>query len=98
MSNLIDGRALAKVHEERLAKKIKLLGQKPKVVSILIGDDPASVLYTNLKQKKAEELGIEFAPIRFLVDEDFDKVAGKIREFNGDPSVNGIMVQLPIPD
>ncbi len=98
MDNIIDGRALAALHEEKLREKLKNLGKTPKVVSILIGDDPSSVLYTNIKQKKAAGLGIDFEPLKFSENDNFDEVAEKIRQLNEDGSVNGIMIQLPIPE
>lgn len=98
MDNLIDGRALAASHEEKLSEKLKNLGKTPNVVSILIGDDPSSVLYTNIKQKKAAELGIEFEPLKFSEQDSFDAVGQKIKELNEDKTVNGIMIQLPIPE
>lgn len=98
MDNLIDGRALALVHEEKLKEKLKTLGKTPKVVSILIGDDPSSVLYTNIKQKKAAGLGINFEPLKFSESDSFDDATQKIQELNRDNSINGIMVQLPIPE
>ncbi len=98
MNKIIDGRALALQHEEKLKEQLADLETKPKVVSILIGDDLSSVLYTNIKQKKAQELGIYFEPLKFNVDTNFDEVAQKIKQLNSDQSVNGVMIQLPIPE
>jgi methylenetetrahydrofolate dehydrogenase (NADP+) / methenyltetrahydrofolate cyclohydrolase len=97
-SNIIDGRALAAKHEEALKESIKGHVSSIKVVSILVGNDPSSVQYTSMKQKKAQELGINFEPIRFSTETEFNVVAETIQQFNDNPSVNGIMIQLPIPD
>ena len=97
-NNIIDGRKLAKEHQEKVKKKLAKLKITPKVVSILIGDDPPSVLYTGMKQKKALEVGIDFQPIRIPATENYEKVLDLINQLNDDPKVNGIMIQLPIPE
>src|SRR5713226_7086098 len=97
MDNIIDGRALAAKHQQFLEEKVAKLGRKPKVVSILVGDDPASVLYTQMKQKKAGQIGIDFEYIRFSFTDRFEDVAMTIVKLNRDSTVNGIMVQLPLP-
>ncbi|MBI3485569.1 bifunctional 5,10-methylenetetrahydrofolate dehydrogenase/5,10-methenyltetrahydrofolate cyclohydrolase [Candidatus Daviesbacteria bacterium] len=96
-NKIIDGRKLAQLHQEKVKQKLAKLNIKPKVVSILIGDDPPSVLYTNMKQKKALEVGIDFQPTRIPATEDYEKVVDLIKQLNDDPKINGIMIQLPIP-
>lgn len=103
-SKIIDGRKLALKRQEKLIQEVKKLKKTPKIVSILVGDDAPSVLYTNIKQKKAEELGINFQPLYFSLPplrcphELFKEVVNKIQELNNDSSVHGIMVQLPLPE
>lgn len=94
---IINGKALAKKREEKLESRIKKLESRVKVVSILIGDDPSSLLYTQMKQKKAHKLGIDFDFEQFPEDTDFEVIAGVIKGLNEDSSVTGIMVQLPLP-
>lgn len=96
-SKIIDGKSIAKIREEKLKEEVAKLGVIPKVVSILIGDDAPSILYTNIKQKKAGELGINFEPIKLPADIDFYKVSSLIIDLNNDPGANGIMIQLPVP-
>lgn len=98
MSNIIDGKAVAKKLEQRLTETVNQLKIKPKVVSILIGDDPPSVLYTNMKQKKAQEIGIDFQYMKFPEDIQFQDISLTLIKLNQDPTVNGIMVQLPLPE
>lgn len=97
MAKIIDGKALA----DKLGKKLKLelskLKERPLVVSILIGNDPNSLLYTQMKQKKAEEFNIDFLPMKFSVKSSFENVARKIQSLNETQEVKGIMIQLPIP-
>lgn len=95
---VIDGRKLAAKRETKLVKKIAKLKVKPKVVSILIGDDPSSMLYTKMKQKKARSLGIEFDFEHFRDDTRYSTITDFISTFNKDPEITGIMVQLPLPE
>lgn len=97
MNKIINGKTLAAKRELELFEKIKQLNIKPKVVSILIGDDPPSLLYTQMKQKKAAELGIDFQYVHLPKNEQFSNVSLMILKLNKDPEVSGIMIQLPLP-
>lgn len=97
MSKIIDGKALAEKLGAELKKKLGDLKEKPLVVSILIGSDPNSLLYTQMKQKKAEEFNIDFLPMKFSVKTSFENVSKQIKILNNNPEVKGIMIQLPIP-
>lgn len=97
-SKIIDGRKLALKRQEKLIQEVKKLKLTPKIVSILVGDDAPSVLYTKIKQKKAEEIGIDFEPIHFVFPLPvWEAVCQEIIKLNNNPEVNGIMVQLPLP-
>lgn len=96
-TKIIDGKKLALEHEIKLKKQLEEMGFTPQVVSILVGDDPASVLYTSMKQKKAQELGINFTSAKFEEDTDFNKVVNFIDDLNADKQISGIMIQLPLP-
>lgn len=96
-NKIIDGKALAEKLGKKLAEKLGDLKEKPLVVSILIGNDPNSLLYTQMKQKKAEEFNIDFLPMKFPVKSSFENVAKQIRSLNVSEEVKGIMIQLPIP-
>lgn len=97
-SKIIDGRKIAKDHEEQLKQKVASLGIKPSIVSILVGDDPSSVLYSDIKMKKAQEVGIDFNLKEFaLPSSTWDDVCEEIKRLNQDEQVNGIMVQMPLP-
>lgn len=97
LPKIIDGKKIAQIHQEKVKGKLSKINIKPKVVSILIGDDPPSILYTNMKQKKALEVGIDFQPVRLPATESYEKVVFLIKNLNADPKINGIMVQLPVP-
>lgn len=93
---IFDGRAYAKEIEEQVKELVASMSVKPKIVSILIGDDPASELYTNLKQKAAERVGIRFEIVNLPQDnaEALKQKVAVIAEQNG---VSGVMVQMPVP-
>ncbi|MBI2022890.1 bifunctional 5,10-methylenetetrahydrofolate dehydrogenase/5,10-methenyltetrahydrofolate cyclohydrolase [Candidatus Daviesbacteria bacterium] len=97
MAQAINGKLIASKIKRQLREKLGKLKFTPKVVSFLIGDDPASLLYTEMKQKKAKDLGIDFQPLKYPSDADFEIVANKIKKLNGDPDILGIMIQLPLP-
>ncbi len=94
---IIDGKKLSLEHEQKLKEKIKTLSKTPHVVSFLIGQDPASILYSNMKQKKAKELGIDFQIRQISPDISFEQIVLEINKLNHDENMDGIMIQLPLP-
>lgn len=102
---IIDGKKLAALYEAELKEEVKNLNLALCGVNILIGDDPSSVLYTQIKEKKAQELGISFKTLRFSLGAAsispggwMEEVVRKIEEMNEDPKIQGIMIQLPVPE
>jgi methylenetetrahydrofolate dehydrogenase (NADP+)/methenyltetrahydrofolate cyclohydrolase len=95
-ATLIDGKALAaKVREEVAASVAEL--DHVGVATVLVGDDPASHIYINLKQKAAAAAGIESFDHRIPADASQDDVLALIAELNADDAVDGLLVQLPLP-
>ncbi|HBO57957.1 MAG TPA: bifunctional methylenetetrahydrofolate dehydrogenase/methenyltetrahydrofolate cyclohydrolase FolD [Opitutae bacterium] len=95
---LIDGNAIAKSIIEELTTEVsRLKDGRPVVAFIRVGEDPASISYVRKKQKTAEQIGIESR--LFLLPEDVSKTAlfEQIDVLNCDPSVNGILIQAPLP-
>ena len=64
---------------------------------IIVGDDPASKIYVNLKKKKAQELGITSQVIEMNASVTEQELLDKIDELNNNKEVNAILVQLPLP-
>ncbi len=96
-SKIINGQLLAEKHQQSLVQKIKTFKKRICIVSILVGEDPASLLYSKIKQKKASEVGIDFEIVYFQKDVSLLILQKKIEELNKDSLVTGIMVQLPLP-
>ena len=99
---ILDGKVVAASIKEQLREEINgrmdVIGRRPRLVIISVGDDPASKVYVRNKMKAAEEVGIiahHFPMQSDLVTTEY--VIESIALFNADPSCDGIMVQLPLP-
>jgi len=100
LAQLLDGKAVAKVLKEEIQRDIALWKEKgvnPKLAVILVGDDPASVVYAKSKQKVSESLGMAFELFTMPGDTPEAGVLELIAKLNADDSVHGIMVELPLP-
>lgn len=97
MANLLDGRAIAEKIKEDIKRQIKLLGIKPVLVSIQVGNNPVSEVYVKSQQKTAESLGVEYRLEKLEETISEDDLAEYLQKFNGDKSVNGIIIQIPLP-
>jgi methylenetetrahydrofolate dehydrogenase (NADP+)/methenyltetrahydrofolate cyclohydrolase len=96
-ATLIDGRALgAKVREE-VAGSVAAHGHVG-LATVLVGDDPASHIYINLKQKAAQEAGMEARDLKLPTDTSEEELLATIAELNADDDIDGLLVQLPLPD
>lgn len=93
---VLNGFDLAKKCRAELAEKVKTLPRAPKLAVILAGDDPASAVYVRNKEKAAAEVGIESSVVR-LEHTTRDELLRLIERLNNDDSVDGILVQLPLP-
>lgn len=101
MARIIDGEKLAEKKEKELAKKVAefkaAVGFPPKLVAVMIGDDPASKLYLKVKEKAARRVGILFEKKEFSATRRRKEIGEFIKALNINSSVHGIMVQLPLP-
>ena len=97
----IDGKLAAQQLREQLAIEVKDLEAKanicPKLVVILVGDDPASQVYVKNKVKQTQEIGMVSKEIRLAEDTSQEVLLGHLYKLNEDTSVHGILVQLPLP-
>lgn len=74
------------------------MNKPPVLAVILVGDDPVSLSYVGLKQKIAQEIGIDFQLFHYSADAKESEVLENIDELNNDENVSGIMVQIPVPE
>jgi methylenetetrahydrofolate dehydrogenase (NADP+)/methenyltetrahydrofolate cyclohydrolase len=93
----MDGRALAERIRAEIADEVRELGEIG-LATVLVGDDPASDIYIRLKHKAAAEVGINAKDIRFASATTEDELLGQVAELNADASIDGLLVQLPLPD
>ncbi len=93
----MDGRALAARIREQVAADVQALGAVG-LVTVLVGDDPASDTYIRLKHKAATEAGIHATDLRYPASMSEAELLAKIAELNADDSVDALLVQLPLPD
>ncbi len=93
----MDGAALAARMREEIKQEVAELGHVG-LATVLVGDDPASELYIRLKHKASEEAGIEAIDHRLPAATPEDEVVELVEELNEDDSVDGILVQTPLPE
>lgn len=98
MSNIMDGKSFALEIQDEIKKMIKYEMIKPSVAVIQIGDNAASNTYIKNKQKACENVGIFFRYYKFEDGTPELTIINKIKELNNDEYVNGIIVQLPLPE
>ena len=99
-ADLIDGRAIAKKVRADVAERAKKLlarGVRPGLAVVLVGDDPASAVYTSAKAKAAEEAGFYSLNLRLPADTSQADLLSRVDALNSDPKIHGILVQMPLP-
>lgn len=100
-SNIIKGRYFADKILAELSEKIALLkaqhNTSPTLAIILVGDDPASIIYVRNKIRAAEKIGINAGKIEFPSSITSSQLLAAINKLNNDPTISGIIVQLPLP-
>jgi methylenetetrahydrofolate dehydrogenase (NADP+)/methenyltetrahydrofolate cyclohydrolase len=95
---IMNGKKVAEEMKTRLKKKLKLLEEKPSLSVILVGSDKASEIYVKMKEKACNEVGIKFNLYRFPKNVQEDELIDFIDRLNKKPDVNGIIVQMPVPE
>ena len=101
MTDVIDGNAVASDIRAALTDSIDTLaeaGETPALATVLMSDDPASETYVSMKQDDCEEVGIEAIDIGIDPDAPAEELYDTIDDLNADDDVNGILVQMPVPD
>lgn len=94
---LLDGKTLANDILDKLSLKVKQLDTAPNLVVIQVGNDPASSVYVRNKERTAERVGINSETVKLSKHITQDELLEIIDKYNHFTSVNGILVQLPLP-
>jgi methylenetetrahydrofolate dehydrogenase (NADP+)/methenyltetrahydrofolate cyclohydrolase len=100
-ATIIDGKSIAAEIENELRSEVESLKSQdiePGLAVILVGDDPASKVYVGRKKKACERLGIKSFEYTLPADTSEDYVLNLVAELNSRKDVNGILVQLPLPE
>jgi len=94
---ILDGKKLAQQVREQLKTDIQNSAITPGIAAVLVGDDPASHIYINLKEKAAREIGMHFERVELPENTNQDTLIKIIKTFNTQNNIHGILVQLPLP-
>ncbi len=101
VADRIDGKQFAETVRERVAKQVEILKTqhdlKPGLAVVLVGEDPASQVYVRNKNKATTAAGMTSEEIRLDATASQDEVLAVVNRLNEDPSIHGILVQLPLP-
>ncbi len=93
---LLDGKALSIQLIDSVKEKVDRL--KPTLAVILVGENPASLSYVKSKKIACEQAGIEYKEFKFLESISQQEILEKINQLNQDSTINGMIVQLPLPE
>jgi len=101
-ASIIDGKAFALGLRARIAAQVahfrEAAGRAPGLAVVLIGEDPASAVYVRSKHKATVAAGMESFEHKLSADTSQDDLLALIDTLNADPAIDGILVQLPLPD
>ncbi len=95
--NILDGKLVKEEKLKQLKKKVDILNEKIGLAVIQIGADSASDIYISSKAKMAEQLNYKFEHLKLESNIKEEQVLKKIEELNNDTSIDGIIVQMPLP-
>jgi methylenetetrahydrofolate dehydrogenase (NADP+) / methenyltetrahydrofolate cyclohydrolase len=101
-ARLIDGKELARQLRGRITDEVARLGAEhgvvPGLAAVLVGDDPASKVYVGMKHRDCLEVGIASRKVELPADTAQEDLEALVAELNDDDAIDGILVQLPLPD
>ncbi len=99
---LIDGKQIAATIREEIAGEVQRIkdqdGKVPHLAAILVGENPASETYVNSKAKACKQVGFDSSTYRFPADVSEQELLEAVAFINNDPEIDGLIVQLPLPD
>lgn len=98
MGRILDGKAVAQTVKDEVAEAVSVLDYQPGLATVLVGDDPASHTYVKGKRRDAEQVGIKSVHHELDASIGHGELISLIDDLNRDESVDGILVQLPLPD
>jgi methylenetetrahydrofolate dehydrogenase (NADP+)/methenyltetrahydrofolate cyclohydrolase len=101
-ATIIDGKAIAARVRAGVAREVEALvretGRPPGLATVLVGEDPASAVYVGGKQRACAEVGMTPFDRRLPANASFEEVAEELERLNADAAVDGVLLQLPVPE
>lgn len=97
MAKIIDGKSIADEIYRELREEVSALKDKPGLAVVLVGNDPASIVYVRNKERACKRLGLNYKLLKFPQSISRDELLSSIRTLNEDREINGIIVQMPLP-
>lgn len=94
---IIDGRALAQDLNLHTQARINKLATRPLLVDVVVGNDPASLLYVGIKERTAKKYGLAFEAVTLPEESSTEEVIDVINEISSRPELCGLIVQVPLP-
>lgn len=98
---ILDGRRVAQLWQTAIGQRTQRLiatGRPPGLAVLLVGSDPASLLYTSMKERASQKLGFISYKTHLKNAATTADVIAALEEFNQEPTIDGILIQLPLPD
>jgi methylenetetrahydrofolate dehydrogenase (NADP+)/methenyltetrahydrofolate cyclohydrolase len=100
-ARVLDGKAVARQIFDEVAsaveKRVSGRGSRPRLATVLVGDDPASATYVSLKQRNAHNVGIESEDHRLPASTTTEELLDLVKRLNADASVSAVLIQQPAP-
>jgi len=97
LAKLLEGKPIAEKIKEEIKQQVQLMNKKPVLASVLVGDNDGAQAYVKSQKKTAESLGIEYQFHRLDQNIVEEKLIEFVKDLNRDASVNGIIIQMPLP-
>lgn len=100
-AQIMDGKAVAAQVLQRCETRVASIKEKtgvtPCLATVLVGDDPASITYTQMKRKRCEVVGMRSVKVELPAETTTEGLVAEIRRLGADPGINGILLQHPVP-
>ena len=99
-ATIIDGKRIGEDVRAELRPRIQALrmrGVTPGLAAVIVGENPASVLYVKMKSQASEEMGLHSVTVTLPGDATESRLLAEVRRLNDDPAIHGILVQQPLP-
>ena len=97
VAKILDGKLTSQNLLEKLQIKVANYANKPVLAILLVGENPASMIYVNAKLKKAKDIGFQTVFTQLKDNATEEEILSQIEKWNNDNSIHGILVQLPLP-